>query len=77
VWQISTLSPVWPLFARLLPQCAGQMDGDGSFSLRVYAFKIVGGGVMEFSFWKFEFVSHDGGWFIAWNDVIKLEWHSR
>jgi len=37
------LSPVLPLFARLLPQCAGQMDGDGSFSLRVYAFKIVGG----------------------------------
>ena len=32
---------------------------------------------MEFSFWKFNFVSHANGWFVAWDDVIKLEWHSH
>jgi hypothetical protein len=32
---------------------------------------------MSFSLWRLDFVKHDNGWFVAWDQVIKFEWRYR
>ena len=32
---------------------------------------------MHISLWKFDFMKHDDGWFVAWDQIIKFEWRFK